>query len=144
MARQHETDYAQKHSGQTATNPVVISEIRDRAKNNEMPCAMAFEIALKLNVPVKEVGVLMDLLNIRLTKCQLGLFGYKPDKKITSPLASVDPDLADAIHAQLTAGRLPCERAWEIASRLNLGKMTVSRACETMKIKIKPCQLGAF
>jgi hypothetical protein len=144
MARAHETDYTKKHSRETKTNPIVDAQVRAKAQNNEMPCAVAFDIALKLNVPAKEVGVCLDFLNIRLTKCQLGLFGHGPEKKITSPLAAVDPALAKNIHAQLTEGRLPCEKAWDIASRLNLGKMAVSCACETLKIKIKPCQLGAF
>ena len=144
MTRAQETDYTQKHARETKTNPIVDAEIRAKAQNNEMPCAVAFEIALKLDIPVKEVGVCLDLLNIRLTKCQLGLFGHRPEKKIASPLASVDPALDKAIQAQLTEGRLPCEKAWDIASRLNLGKMAVRQACETLKIKIKPCQLGAF
>ena len=47
----------------------------------ELPCALAFDIAGKNNVAPKEVGVALDVLNIRLTKCQLGLFGYQPKKK---------------------------------------------------------------
>jgi hypothetical protein len=144
MARAHETDYTRKHARETKTNPMVDAEVSASAQNNEMPCAIAFEIASKLDVPVKEVGISLDILHVRLTKCQLGLFGHGPEKKIALPLASVDPALVEAIDAQSTEGRLPCAKAWDIASRLNLGKMTVSNACETLKIKIKPCQLGAF
>jgi hypothetical protein len=144
MARVHETDYTRKHPHETKTNSGVDAEIISNARNNQMPCAVAFEIALKLNVPVKEVGISMDFLNVRLTKCQLGLFGHESGKKIASPSASVDPALEEAIRARLTEGRLSCEKAWEIASRLSLGKMAVSCACEALKIKIKPCQLGAF
>jgi hypothetical protein len=34
--------------------------------------------------------------------------------------------------------------SWEIASRLGIQKLDVASACETMGVKIKPCQLGAF
>ena len=36
------------------------------------------------------------------------------------------------------------KKAWEIAKRFEISKMKVSSVCEQLKIKIKPCQLGAF
>jgi len=39
---------------------------------------------------------------------------------------------------------LSCAVSWEIADALQLTRMAVSEACEALKIKIKPCQLGAF
>jgi hypothetical protein len=83
-------------------------------------------------------------MNFKLTKCQLGLFGYQPDKKIVKPQDSINSEMKDAISAGLVHGRLSCQRAWDIASRLHVRKMTVSSACEAMGIKIKDCQLGAF
>jgi hypothetical protein len=90
------------------------------------------------------VGQTADLLNFRLTKCQMGLFGYLPEKKIVTASDGVSKPLAEAIRGGLQQGRLPCQRAWEIAGRLNLSKMAVSSACEALGIKVKPCQLGAF
>jgi hypothetical protein len=72
------------------------------------------------------------------------LFGYQPQKKIVKPQDSIKTDVKDAISDALFQGRLSCKDAWDIASRLNVGKMTVSSTCEAMEVKIKGCQLGAF
>ena len=144
MMHSEKTNFSKKHSVDAMPNPSVEAEIKNSAPEAEISCAVAFEIAKKLNVPVKEIGVCIDLLNVRLIKCQLGLFGYKPKKKIVTPLDSVDQDLAGVVQGELIDGRLPCKVAWDIASRLGIKKMAVSRACESLKIKVKPCQLGAF
>jgi hypothetical protein len=39
---------------------------------------------------------------------------------------------------------LSCAAAWEIADRLGVKRLEVGAACENLKIKVKPCQLGAF
>jgi hypothetical protein len=97
-----------------------------------------------LQISPKKVGKTADLMNFKLTKCQLGLFGYQPHKKIVKPLDSINVDLKDAVSDALVQERLSCMQAWDIASRLQVSKMTVSGACETMGIKIKDCQIGAF
>jgi hypothetical protein len=74
----------------------------------------------------------------------LGLFGYLPEKKIVKPQKPENQNLEDAIRDALVEGKLSCERAWEISRSFNVPKMTVSAVCEQLKIKIKPCQLGAF
>ena len=83
-------------------------------------------------------------MNYRLVKCQLGLFGYTPEKKIVRAAKTVDADLKEALQESLVNNRLPCESAWDIAERFQLRKMALSSACETLGIKVKPCQLGAF
>jgi len=80
-------------------------------------------------------------------KCQLGLFGYLPEKKIIKPQNTENQDLKDAIRNALVDGKLPCKDAWDIgdiASEFKIRKMTISSIVEAMKIKIKPCQIGAF
>ena len=104
----------------------IANEILQRAKNAELPCAIAFDIAKALDVPAARVGRTADLLNVRLTQCQLGLFGYQPNKKIVKPHTQIDPNVKDAVLNALLDERLPCEYAWDIASRLNIAKMTVS------------------
>jgi len=119
-------------------------EIMKYAKNSELPCVTAFEIADKLNVPAQDIGEAADGLEIRLVKCQLGLFGYKPDKKTVKPLETVSSELKSAINNSLESGKLSCVKAWEIASQLKIQRFSISCACETMEVKIKECQLGAF
>ncbi|MFH0769350.1 MAG: hypothetical protein V1932_07270 [Chloroflexota bacterium] len=47
--------------------------------NGRLPCPAAFTIAKDLNLELKEVGQAVDKLGIRVSDCQLGLFG-KPHK----------------------------------------------------------------
>lgn len=115
-----------------------------RVPAKELPCAVAFEVAKSVNVPPEAVGRAADDLELRLVKCQLGLFGYLPEKKIVKPASSVAPELKEAILAGLENERLPCSTAWQIGKNLGIRKMRVSAACDRMGVRIKPCQLGAF
>jgi len=136
--------YRDKHGPGATPDSAIEQAIVERSKDGELPCALAFEIARVLGVPPREVGVTLDLLNTRLVKCQLGLFGYKPKKKIASPLTDVSSDLKSRIIEAESGKKLSCRKVWEIAESSGLRKMTVSNACEALGIKIKPCQLGAF
>lgn len=136
--------FADKHGAQARANELIKEHITRQIKNNELACAKAFKIADELNVSAAEVGKTADLLDIALVKCQLGLFGYKPEKKVVKPKAALNPKLESAIQESLVEGALPCSKAWEIARNFDVPKMTVSAACELLKIKIRPCQLGAF
>jgi hypothetical protein len=144
MSREHSSNFAKKHKDGAELDPSIKEAVLNRSKEEELPCAVAFEIAKELAVEPADVGKTVDLLNIRLSKCQLGLFGYKPEKKIIKPQDTDNQDLKDAITNATVDGRLPCKDAWEIASDFNIGKMTVSGVADAMGIKIKPCQLGAF
>ena len=138
----------QKFSDKHGPAATVDDSIRDKviadAKEGELPCAVAFKIADDLKTTPAEVGKAVDLLDFRLVKCQLGLFGYKPDKKIVKAKLPENPELENAIRNALIEGRLACRDAWDIARQFQVPKMAVSNACEAFKIKIKPCQLGAF
>jgi hypothetical protein len=112
--------------------------------NSELSCTDAFEIAWKLQIPACDIGTAADRLKLKLAKCQLGLFGYKPDKKIVTAKDIVSKELEDSIRSCLDDGKLLCIKAWEIADTLNMSRFSVSCACEALGIKIKECQLGAF
>jgi hypothetical protein len=136
--------YAKKHPADRAVDPAIGEAVKEKANNNEISCASAFDTVGDLGVPPEEVGFTIDALEITITKCQLGLYGYKPNKKIIKPADQVTPDLEKAIHDGLVNNRLPCAVAWETAKTFGLRKMDVSSACEALGIKITPCQLGAF
>lgn len=138
------TDFSKKHGDNAKPHPEIQKEIENRAGKGLLACAVAFDIAAKLGVEAAEVGKTVDLIDMRLVKCQLGLFGYQPEKKIVKPLETDDAALVEAIKAGLSAERLPCRTAWEIGDRFGVRKMTISAICEAEGIKIKPCQLGAF
>lgn len=144
MKHQKGQKFADKHGVDVRVNELIKEHIIGQTKNNELACAKAFKIADELNVSAAEVGKTADLLNMKLVKCQLGLFGYTPEKKIVKPKAASTIKLESAIQDSLAEGALPCAKAWEIARNFDISKMTVSAVCEQLKIKIKPCQLGAF
>ncbi|RPJ18330.1 MAG: hypothetical protein EHM30_00700, partial [Desulfobacteraceae bacterium] len=73
----------------TEKNSLLDKEILDRVTDNELSCVAAFETAERLNIRAKDIGEAADRLKVRLVKCQLGLFGYKPDKKIVKPQSPV-------------------------------------------------------
>ena len=136
--------FSTKHGPDEKPDTLIKNEILKQTKNDKIPCAVAFEIAKELQISPETVGKTADVMNFKLTKCQLGLFGYQPKKKIIKPQDNINEDVKDAVSDALVQGRLSCKRAWDIASRLQVSKMTVSSACEAMKVKIKDCQIGAF
>lgn len=144
MSQEKGKKFAEKHESNARVNEKIKDHIIRQTKNNELPCAVAHKIAADLDVSPAEVGKTADLLEMMLVKCQLGLFGYTPEKKIVKPETAENPDMTGAIQEALVDGNLSCESAWEIARRFDVSKMKVSSVCEQLKIKIKPCQLGAF
>lgn len=144
MTHEDKGHFSKKHSPDRKINERVGAVVKSKVKDGTMACAVAFEIAESLGVPVEEVGFTLDLLEVSLVKCQLGLFGYGPARRIVKPAERVPPDLEKAIRESLVNNRLPCSSAWALAEKRRLRKMEVSSACETLGIKIGPCQLGTF
>lgn len=144
MAAKDKGNYPGKHQPEEQPDEAIKSEIEKETEPGEIPCAVAFTIAEKISASAAGVGKTADLMNYELVKCQLGLFGYKPSRKIVKPEESPDPDIENAITEALEDGKLSCRAAWDIADRFNVPKLTVSGVCETKGLKIKSCQLGAF
>jgi hypothetical protein len=97
MSQQKGKKFAEKHESNAQLNEEIKDQIISRTKNNELSCAVAHKIAADLKVSPAEVGKTADLLEMVLVKCQLGLFGYAPEKKIVKPEAADNPDLTKAI-----------------------------------------------
>lgn len=144
MAHEDAGHYAAKHSG-TQINETIASAIKGKiSADKTISCAEAHSIAAKLNVSPAEVGVTIDQLEVRINKCQLGLFGYPEKKNIPALSGAADAEAVKAIESSLANGRLSCAAAWEIAKKFNMPKSKVSAICESMNLKISACQLGAF
>jgi hypothetical protein len=144
MTREDGPNFSGKHGVNAQADPNATDKIKQNAVNGEVACAVAFKIADELNTTPAEVGKAIDLLDYRIMKCQLGLFGYLPEKKKVKPQAPENQQLEQAIRDALVDEKLACRDAWSIASQFKVPKMTISAACEALGIKIKPCQLGAF
>lgn len=144
MTHRDAGDYSKKHGSGEKPNPEVARAVTEAADAGQIACGQVFAIASELGISPSEAGRTVDLLKIRLVKCQLGLFGYTPERVIVKPADKVLPELESAIRGRLADERLPCAQAWQIAEEMNLKKMDVSCAAEALGIKIRPCQLGAF
>jgi len=135
--------YSGKRRG-VKLNETIAAKINEKISENRISCAEAHAIATNLNVTPSEVGTTMDLLEVRIIKCQLGLFGYGKEKNIPVLPDKINPDIESAIKSSLVNDRLACSTAWEIAKKYAVSKPIIAAVCEKMKIKIAPCQLGAF
>jgi hypothetical protein len=144
MTHEDKGHFSKKHPPDRKVNEQVVAAVKSKVKDGAMACAVAFEVAESLGVPPEEVGFTLDSLEVNVVKCQLGLFGYSPAKRIVKPAERVPPDLEKAIREALVKDRLPCASAWALAEKRRLKKMEISSACETLGIKIRPCQLGTF
>ncbi|MFZ1984434.1 MAG: hypothetical protein WAU91_08470 [Desulfatitalea sp.] len=141
----HDTGhFASKHPNGTTISSRLQQAVREQLVDNEITCYAAHAIAEALHVTPREVGVAIDLQEGFIRKCQLGLFGYGPKRKAIKAAETVAPELQAAIAGALIDGRLTCAAAWRIADTSGLPRMAVSNVCETLKIKINACQLGAF
>lgn len=144
MKQKTEQGYAAKHDKTTPLDAELAQALKDIQGEDGVSCENAHAIAQRQHKTPRESGIALDLLNLRIARCQLGLFGYTPRKRIVRPVADVDPALTDAIRAGLVTGRLSCEAAWSIAERHECTRLKVAEACEGLGIKIADCQLGAF
>lgn len=144
MTHKDKGGYAKKHLPELKLNPEIAEAVKQGSSNGKISCAAAFKAANKLKVTPGEVGLTIDLLEIPIIKCQLGLFGYDPPDKGAIAAETVSPALEAAIREALVKEKLPCASAWEIAVKFKTAKREIASACETLKIKISSCQLGTF
>lgn len=125
---------------------VLEKAIRKALVGGRLPCAAAFSLAQRQAVDPLVVGEEANRLSIRISHCQLGLFGYQQTDKgrIVSPAEEVREDVEHALCAHLVHGRLPCKEAWEIALEQGLSKLEVANAAQALNVRISACQLGCF
>ena len=144
MTHEDAGHYAAKHPD-AKIDPTIAAAIDARQDNGRISCAAAHAIAAKQGCEPRTVGINIDLLEKRISKCQMGLFGHGSKKgKTIAKSDAVPAELEAAIRDAMDGNRLNCKTAWELAEQLGLKKMDVACACETLEIKVGHCQLGAF
>ncbi len=145
MTHESEGRYREKHSSNIQPDSALAKLVRKKAENGRLACASAFTITKETGTPAAEIGRTADLLEIKINKCQLGLFGYTGKKRnIVKPAEEVSAELEQAIRDGVINGKLPCKNGWEIAERFGLSKMEITSACEMLNIRLSTCQLGTF
>jgi hypothetical protein len=144
MGHEDAGHYRLKHPDGTTSDPALAATLREKAVDARITCTAAHEVATACRVAPSEVGKTADLLELRLVECQMGLFGYSPEKKVVKPAVEVSEALRARLSEAAAGKAIDCRTCWEVAEALGIEKMTVSAACELLQIKIKSCQLGAF
>lgn len=144
MAHEDAGHYAAKHPEEASIDLEIAEQVNAKLVDNRISCADALDIAEALNVSPAEVGVTIDLLEARITKCQLGLFGHSPQKRIVKPAGQVSPELQNVIEKARDEKGLSCLAVWKIAEQFKISRLDVACACEALKVKISSCQLGTF
>lgn len=135
-------NFAKKHPAKEIDD-TLSKTIKEKAVDQKITCVIAHDIAKATGTCPADIGKQVDLVEYRLTKCQLGLFGYKNKKKL-NPDIDITPELNQKIDAATNEGRISCLSCWEIAQNLDVHRLDVGSACEKKGLRIKPCQLGAF
>ena len=147
MAHEDAGKFAAKHPPGTTLNEHIAKAIREKSSGGELVCAMGEKISNELKVGIVEVGITADLLEMKIKECQLGLFGWgdKPDHgKDIRAANSVSVEIKSSLEKAAENSMVTCAALWTIADRLGVKRKVVSAACETLRIKIRSCQLGTF
>jgi hypothetical protein len=118
-------------------------------EEGQLTCEVAHLIARELNVDPLVVGERATASGVRITRCQLGFFGYAerkgmPGYKIVQKLARVPEATAAAVRQAARDGGISCAALWEIGEAQGLSKVDMGNIAETLGIKVRPCQLGCF
>ena len=122
--------------------------IQERLDNDHLPCNQAFAIAQILNLDPLTVGFAANDADIRISRCQLGLFGYGPKAegkhKIVHAMDEVPERLAARLRSVSEGEAITCAAIWQVADGLGFKRLEASSAVEAMGLKVSRCQLGCF
>ncbi len=126
----------------------VVAAIRARLDDGRLSCVDAFAVTEECMCSPVVVGQTMDQLGHRLSRCQLGLFGY-PNKQGWEASGVTDLDVPNGLEEAITTLARPragllCSDAWNLARTFRIPRMQVGWVTEKLGIKIIACQLGAF
>jgi len=132
-----------KHVGKTI-DKTICAILEQMAEQRKITCASVHAAAKKLGISPAEAGIQADLMELRLKKCTLGLFGYEPDGKDLNTEMTIPAQLRTTLKNAAKNNRITCSECWKIARETGTRRVDVASACELMEIKIKQCQLGAF
>lgn len=122
----------------------IAEKVISVSEDGYLTCTAAFKLADQLGISNSEMGYYADALDLRLTKCRIGLFGHGKGVKLVKKLDEVDYEIETRVQHFVENDRVNCEHILSIAEELKVSPVTVGSICQTKGIKIKNCCLGAF
>jgi hypothetical protein len=129
-------------------NRTIVEQLRARSHENRLSCASAFDIAASLSIPASEIGRTANATGVRLSRCQLGFFGY-PNKQawdlVNLEILPVPDGLIAAMQAaQDKTDTVSCAKLWQLAATYRVPRLQVGYLADRLGVHVTPCQLGAF
>ncbi len=143
MTHEDKGHYAKKHEDQTI-DPNVKPLLEQKAENGTISCANVHSVAEKSGITPEKAGIQTDLLELRVVKCQLGLFGHPAEGTQPDPDVELSAELDQKLENSSENGRITCRDCWKIADGMKINRNRVGAACDKKNLKIKQCQIGAF
>jgi hypothetical protein len=127
----------------------IVAEIRGRVLDGTLSCAEAFAVAGHTGVAPLDVGRTADVLKIKLSHCQLGLFGYPGAGKGRDRSGAGMGPVPDGLEAAIKRcsgreGQVTCSDLWDLAEFYGVPKILAGDTADRLGIRIVNCQLGAF
>jgi len=124
----------------------IETALLDSLRDGRLPCAFAFRLAEENNWTPAQIATEANRLGIRISRCQLGLFGYDAfgQKGLVQTLETVPGDVTVSLHDAEKDGQIACAALWRIAQEHGLPRIAIASAAETLDLRISPCQLGCF
>jgi hypothetical protein len=129
----------------------IVAAIRQAAETEQgqLRCALACQVARRLGVTLEEVGAAADASGVRISHCQMGLFGYgskaEGKSKVVRAMEAVPPALAERMRGRADErGGLTCAEVWAIARQSRISRLQAAGAVEGLGLRVSVCQLGCF
>jgi hypothetical protein len=123
-------------------------DMRRVLRDGQLPCAVAFDEAQNQKLTAAQIGEWADANGIRVSHCQLGLFGYgskvEGKHKIVRPAESPGDDVTASLRARVHDGRIACVDIWAVAAAVGIPRLEASAAAEALGLRVSQCQLGCF
>lgn len=120
----------------------------ERLEDGHLPCAYAFGVARRQGVEPLVVGMTANDAGLRISRCQLGLFGYGPKAegkhKIVHAMDQVPERLAARLRSAAGEEGITCEALWAVADDLGFKRIEAAAGVEAMGLRVSRCQLGCF
>jgi len=126
----------------TTIESAVLATLRD----GRLPCAFAFRLAGEHEWTPAQVGAEANRMDVRISRCQLGLFGYDSfrQKGLLQSFDEVPGDITVSLRAAANESQIACAALWRIADEHGVPRMAIACAAETLELRVTPCQLGCF
>ena len=127
----------------------ILAAVVAASNKGFLSCAAVHALAEKTGSTPLAIG---DIVNseseLRLYRCQLGLFGFGPKSegkhKIVLAAKNPSPEIAEAIQRVVVNGAVPCAALWAIADQFEYPRLGIANIVEALGLKVSPCQLGCF